>query len=211
HADARPAVPAERCLAERRLQPADAAGVLPRRRHESTAASRNHNAEGGTATAVGCLRLAQDEVQTPATTDVGPRITEMREHLGVRTAGVFEGVGQHGEALRVQLPRRQNALVVGSLRELQDGVGEPRGVERDGSEGVAYYLPEQVTLSRFLSLLGSEILLPLSYFQGESQRSVVSSGASRDAVRRCCRGAPSGERGDSRSVDVERGRLLRLR
>ena len=42
HADARPAVPPERGVAERRLQPAAAAGLLPWPRHEGAAAAEHH-------------------------------------------------------------------------------------------------------------------------------------------------------------------------
>ena len=44
HPDARPAIPAERGLAERRLQPADAARLLPGRRHVAAAPARDHDA-----------------------------------------------------------------------------------------------------------------------------------------------------------------------
>ncbi len=47
HADARPAVPPRRRLAERRLQPAAAPRLLPRRRHEAAAASEHRSAMTG--------------------------------------------------------------------------------------------------------------------------------------------------------------------
>src|SRR5262249_30811565 len=47
--------------------------------------------------------FAQQQVQREATPDVRPRRAQVSEEVGVGTAGVFQSVGQDGEAGRVQV------------------------------------------------------------------------------------------------------------
>jgi hypothetical protein len=51
----------------------------------------------------------------------------VREDLRVRAAGVFQGVGQHGQTLRVEVAFRKDAVLVGGLGEGNDVRSLPGG------------------------------------------------------------------------------------
>jgi hypothetical protein len=64
----------------------------------------------------------------------------MAEDVLVRTAGVFQGISQDGEPVVVQMTGGEVAVVVEGLGEGGDSAavpGEPGGIERDGTEGIA--------------------------------------------------------------------------
>src|SRR5262245_48633515 len=62
-----------------------ALGIVPRPRRGGSANPRSS--------------LAQDQVERPAPPDVRPRRAQVRQELGVGAAGLFEGVGEDGQAV----------------------------------------------------------------------------------------------------------------
>src|SRR5215471_11189483 len=92
------------------------------------------------------LLLAEDGVHHPAATYMRARLTQMDEDLLVSAAGVFQCVGQHGEAVGVARAGREDAFVVGGLSQIGHGRSSPGGVEGHGPEGVADDVTEQASL-----------------------------------------------------------------
>ena len=73
---------------------------------------------------------AGQQVDDPAAANVLAGLPAMIQNVGVGAAGVFEGVGEDGEAV-------EGTVGVDGFGELRDGGGEPRAIEVDGAEGVA--------------------------------------------------------------------------
>src|ERR1700722_18901974 len=77
--------------------------------------------------------LAKQGVQRPASTDVHSRLAAMSEDGGVVAPGVFEGVGQHWQAVK-------GPVVVDRLGQLEDRAvvpGKPRLIKGHGAVGIA--------------------------------------------------------------------------
>src|SRR5262249_52123380 len=66
--------------------------------------------------------------------------------VDIRAAGFFEGVGEDGEADRVEDSGRKGTLVVSGPCYRQDGVRSPGRVEGSAPERVAHNVAEQVAL-----------------------------------------------------------------
>jgi hypothetical protein len=81
---------------------------------------------------------------------MGSRTAKVPEDVGVVTTGVFQGIGEDREAVRVEGAIGQLSLIVGGLGKSQDGRRLPSGGEGDGAEGVAENVAkEKAADSRF--------------------------------------------------------------
>src|SRR5262249_31805002 len=76
------------------------------------------------------LRLAEEEIDDPAATDVRPGAAAVVEDGAVGAAGVFERVGKYGQVVEVIMV----VDVRGKGRQESSVPGEPGGGERSGSE-----------------------------------------------------------------------------
>ncbi len=76
------------------------------------------------------LLFPQHEIDDPAAADVRAITTAMIEDLRILAAGVLNRIGEDGHSV-------EGAVVVDSLRDADGGGGPPRGIESDGTEGVA--------------------------------------------------------------------------
>ncbi len=70
-----------------------------------------------------------------------PSAAKMVEDVSVGAAGVFQGVGEDGQALIDEEARGKLPLFVDARGQACDGGGEPGAVEGDGAEGVASHSP----------------------------------------------------------------------
>src|SRR5262245_21281923 len=75
-----------------------------------------------------------------------PRTAKMPKDVGVLAPRLFEGFRKYGEALRVEGAGGQVPLVVCCLREGEYGRRPQGGAERDGAEGVAEEVPQEVCM-----------------------------------------------------------------
>src|SRR5689334_11058060 len=90
-----------------------------------------------------------------------PRRAQMREDVGAVAACFLQGVGKDGEAVSLQRPGWQGAVVVGGLSEGNDGGRLPCVLDGDGAEGVAEDAVQQVALSSTLTTPQSSIEIQL--------------------------------------------------
>src|SRR5689334_17040352 len=98
------------------------------------------------------LLLREKEVNRPAAAYVRPWAAEVIEDGLLGAPGLLECVGKYGEPSGVEMAGRQFPLRVGRLGQRVDRGGQPDGVDGDGAEGVAEHIPQQPSLSYFLSL-----------------------------------------------------------
>src|SRR5262249_36912094 len=101
--------------------------------------------------------LREQQVHDEAAADVDAARPAAVARQGGVGPGVFEGVGQHREADRVQGAAGQVAFVVDRGGQVGDGAASPAedgGVEGGGAEGVADDVAEQVALRPALFLPG---------------------------------------------------------
>src|SRR4051812_30350135 len=80
--------------------------------------------------------FSEQGVDDPAAADVRPWTAQVREDVGIVAAGVIEGIGQDGKAVRFEGAGGQDALFVGGLRQRHQFDGSPSGIEGRGPEGV---------------------------------------------------------------------------
>jgi hypothetical protein len=89
------------------------------------------------------LPLAQKQIYRPASSDVRVWAAKMRQDFCIRAAGLFQGVGEHRQAV-------EGSFIVDGLGELRDDgnfPGEPGGVdERRWAEGIQDYFSNQIRL-----------------------------------------------------------------
>src|SRR5262245_11872594 len=72
----------------------------------------------------------------------------MGDELLVGAAGVFESVGQHGEAISVERAGRQMPLLVGGRRECRHNGRPPCRIEDSRTERVAEDVAEKSSFTR---------------------------------------------------------------
>src|SRR5262245_59399267 len=81
--------------------------------------------------------LAQDQVHDPTATHMLTRLAAVVQDVRIGAASFFEGVSQHGEAVRVERAGGQDAIFIGSRRECRYGRRLPSRIEGGGTEGIA--------------------------------------------------------------------------
>jgi hypothetical protein len=70
----------------------------------------------------------------------------MTENVGILAPGLFQGVGQDGEAV-------ESSVVINGLGQFDDRAvvpGQPRAIRGNGTEGIADKITKQVCLPLFL-------------------------------------------------------------
>ena len=75
------------------------------------------------------LLLAKKQIHDPAPSDVLARLPAVVQDVGVVAAGVFEGVGEDGQAI-------EGTFVVDGLSQGGDVAGEPRLFDSHGTEWI---------------------------------------------------------------------------
>src|SRR5262245_6909080 len=92
----------------------------------------------------GGLLLTQDCVHDPAPPYMFPMLAAMVEDVGVVAARFFQGVSKDGEPDVVQWAGGEKPVIVSGLCQVQHGGRQPSGGERNGAEGVAEDLTQQL-------------------------------------------------------------------
>jgi hypothetical protein len=86
-----------------------------------------------------------------ASTNVRSWPAQVPENIGLRAAGLFQGVSEDSESLRFERACGQTALLVNRLGESQHSGRPPSGDEGDGAERVSEQVPEQRSLCGLFS------------------------------------------------------------
>src|SRR5262249_40935272 len=98
---------------------------------------------------VACSAQTEAQIDSETTTNVRAWRAEMFHQLASRS-GFLQGVGQHGQAMRVQFTAGELPFIVCGAGESDDG-GSAVGWEQDDrAEGVAYEITEDGLLPSFL-------------------------------------------------------------
>src|SRR4029077_5276851 len=84
-------------------------------------------------------RFPAHQIHHPATSDMRPLSPAVRQYVGIRATGSFEGVGQVRHAVEC-------TLAVDAHCQGDDFGRSPSGFKGDGAEGVAEDVTEQVGL-----------------------------------------------------------------
>jgi hypothetical protein len=76
-------------------------------------------------------------------------------HQFARCFGFLQGVGQHGQAVQIQLATGDMPFIVGGAGQGDDGGGAMGSGQGDGEEGVAEDVPEKLRLLTYFRTFAS--------------------------------------------------------
>src|SRR5262249_5748240 len=114
---------------------------------------------------------AQDQVHDPAAPHMRAGTAKMIDNSGVLAPGLFQRIGKHGEAGRIEIAGRQAASLVNLLGQPDQRAvapGKHRGGNGHGPERVTHDITEQLTLLDKSGVPRSNASLPCLTWAGEN-------------------------------------------
>ena len=76
----------------------------------------------------------------------------MGQDIGIVASGFFQGISEDGKALDVKFAGREDTLIVSDGGKGYYRLSEPSRIDKDGAEGIAEYVPNDVALCLFFWL-----------------------------------------------------------